>query len=199
MILDATAGNQTMWLVKYTHNIIYLDMERKLKRKPTVYADNTNTPFPDATFDTVFYDPPHKWGGKDDPCPMYPSEIKKWKQDHVPFAFTYYGWDKYKTRIGLLRHVYYAQKEFIRILKPDGLLWFKWNEVGIPLDRIMVCFTDWIELMRLYINDPTHTASQHQTFWLVLQKKEKIVQQHALTDFVRYDESLDSALQPAQL
>lgn len=171
MILDATAGNRTMWKHKDSEEIIYLDMERKLKTKPTIYADNTQTPFLPATFDTIFYDPPHKWGGKDEPAPMYPSEIKKWKQAHEPFAFTYYGWDKYKTRIALIRHVYMAQKEFQRILKPGGILWFKWNEVGIALDMIMGCFTDWNVLMTLYVNDPSHTARQHQTYWVCMQKK----------------------------
>lgn len=171
MILDATAGNRTMWLVKQSKYIIYIDMERKLKNKPTIFADNMQTPFLDKAFDTIFYDPPHKWGGKDEPYPMYPSEVKKWKQAHEPFAFTYYGWDKYKTRIALIRHIFFAAREFYRILKDDGLLWFKWNEVGIPLDRVLACFSDWIEMLRLYISDPSHTASQHQTFWLCFQKK----------------------------
>lgn len=180
MILDATAGNKTMWKIKDIDGVIYVDMERKLKIKPTLYADNTQTPFCDKTFDTIFYDPPHKWGGKDEPCPIYPSEIKKWKQEHVPFAFTYYGWDKYKTRIGLIRHVYMAQKEFHRILKDDGLLWFKWNEVGIEFDKMLACFTDWLMMLELYIADPSHTASQHQTFWACFAKKKLRAQQLTL-------------------
>jgi len=178
-----------MWQIKQVDNIIYLDMERKLKNKPIIFADNTQTPFPAELFDTILYDPPHNWGGGDEPNPIYPGEIKKWKQEHQPFAFTYYGWDKYKSRIGLIRHVYQAQKEFQRILKPDGLLWFKWNEMRIPLDRILACFTDWLELMRLYIADPTHTASQHQTFWVVFAKKREIKQQ---TDLLQFQLSQDN-------
>lgn len=155
-------------------------MERKLKIKPTIFADNTNTPFLDNAFDTIFYDPPHKWGGKDEPYPMYPSEVKKYKQAHEPFAFTYYGWDKYKTRVALIRHVYNAQKEFHRILKDNGVLWFKWNEVGIPLDRILVCFTDWQIMLQLYVKDPTQTASQHQTFWVCMQKIKRGYEQRQL-------------------
>jgi len=184
MILDATAGNRTMWQIKQVDGIIYLDMERKLKNKPTIFADNTNTPFPAELFDTILYDPPHNWGGGDEPNPIYPSEIKKWKQEHQPFAFTYYGWDKYKTRIGLIRHVYQAQKEFHRILKPDGLLWFKWNEMRIPLDRILACFDRWLELIRLRVDDPSHTAGAQQTFWVLFSKKIEETQQQQLTQFV---------------
>jgi len=63
MILDATAGNRTMWKVKDAEGIIYIDMERRLMNKPTIFADNNTTPFLDKAFDTIFYDPPHKWGG----------------------------------------------------------------------------------------------------------------------------------------
>ena len=171
MILDATAGNRTMWQVKDISHIIYVDMERKLKNKPTLFADNTNLPFPNKTFDTIFYDPPHNWGGGDEPNPIYPSEIKKWAEKHKPFAFTYYGWDKYKTRVQLIRHVYMAQKEFYRVLKDDGILLFKWNEMRIPLDRILGAFDRWVQIMDLRVNDITHTASQHQTFWVLFVKE----------------------------
>jgi len=199
MILDATAGNRTMWELKDYPNIIYSDMERKLKNKPTLYADNTTLPFLDGIFDTIFYDPPHNWGGGDEPNPIYPSEIKKWKQKHVPFAFTYYGWDKYKTRVGLFRHVYAAQKEFQRVLKPDGLLWFKWNEMRIPLDRILACFSDWLTLLTLRVNDVSHTASEHQTFWICFAKEKGKGVQTTLADSSLSEDSTQSTLNLSKL
>jgi len=194
MILDATAGNRTMWLYKNCPDIIYTDIEKKLKNKPTIYADNTNTPFLPQTFDTIFYDPPHNWGGGDEPNPVYPSEIKKWAQKHKPFAFTYYGWDKYKTRVALMAHVYHAQKEFMRILKDDGLLWFKWNEMRIPVDRILACFTDWVQLLTLRVDDVSHTAGKGQTFWICFTKKREKTQQSTLLDCHFSENSPQSSL-----
>jgi len=59
VILDATAGNRKMWRKKDYLDIIYLDIEKGLEVKPTIIADNTQTPFKDKTFHTIFYDPPH--------------------------------------------------------------------------------------------------------------------------------------------
>jgi hypothetical protein len=181
MILDATAGNRTMWQTKKVEDIIYIDIEKKLKRKPTIFADCTNTPFLSETFDTIFYDPPQMWGGE----PFHHEAVgfllrRQWARSK-PYAWTYYGWDKYKTRNELIVFIYRAQKEFQRILKYDGLLWLKWNECKISLNRILVIFIDWTEVMRLYVNDPTHTASKHQTYWICLSKKKKETMQTTLT------------------
>ena len=180
MILDATAGNRSMWQHKTSENIIYLDIEKRLKHKPTIFADNTNTPFLSGIFDTIFYDPPHRWGGE----PFEHGQVsflqkRQWARTK-PFAFTYYGWDKYKTRVSLIRHIYMAQKEFYRILKDDGVLWLKWNDCGIELRRVLTIFADWTELMRLYIQDPTHTASEKQTYWVCLSKEKRDIKQTAL-------------------
>ncbi|GAI63776.1 unnamed protein product, partial [marine sediment metagenome] len=66
----------------------------------------------------------------------------------------YYGWDVYKTRQALIRHIIKAQKEFHRILTDDGLLWLKWNELEIKLLNILGIFQQWDELMRLYVESP---------------------------------------------
>jgi len=48
-----------MWTHKNSKNIIYIDIEKQLWNKPTIYADCTQTPFKDKTFDAIFFDPPH--------------------------------------------------------------------------------------------------------------------------------------------
>jgi hypothetical protein len=194
MILDATAGNRTMYECKQTDSIIYIDMEKKLKVKPTIFADNTNTPFLDATFDTIFYDPPHLWGNKEGYTPFYPKEYKKWASEHKPFAFTYYGWDKYQSREALIAHIYRAQKEFARIIKPNGLLWLKWNETRIPLNRILTIFAEWHVLLILRINDITQTWGTAQTFWVCLTKKKGEMKQTTLLDTQLANNSTHSTL-----
>lgn len=173
MILDATAGNRTMWISKHSNNIIYIDSQTKLQIKPTIFCDNSQTPFRDKTFDTIFYDPPHAFGEKGH-YHSYPKStqeyIDKWKDTAIP---RYYGWDVYADRDKLARHVYKAQKEFHRILKDDGLLWLKWNEMKIKLNRILQWVTDFDVLLQLYIKAPSQTASKKQTYWICMQKKNK--------------------------
>jgi len=183
MILDATAGNRTMWQHKNSANIIYIDLERKLTVKPTIFTDNSSTPFLDLTFDAIFYDPPHGWG-KGHPFYKYPdakSFKEKWKgYGDIP---RYYGWDKNKNRTQLIGSIFRAQREFYRILKDDGLLWLKWNEVMIPINNILAIFKDWHILIELVTDDPTHTAGYQKTYWVCMQKKTGNEKQPTLLQF----------------
>jgi len=184
LILDATAGNRKMWRKKDYLDIIYLDIEKGLEVKPTIIADNTQTPFKDKTFHTIFYDPPHTWGSQTfyysfktlDECrKVYPSAHS------TP---SYYGWDKYKSKSALINHLYKASKEFMRILKDDGLLWIKWNEMSIPLNTVLAVFHEWDELMRIYVESPTQTAGQSQTYWICMAKKKEGIKQTSLSSYV---------------
>jgi DNA modification methylase len=173
MILDATAGNRTMWHDSPPEDTIFIDIEKKLEIKPTIFADNTNTPFFDKQFDTIFYDPPHMFGDKGS-FYVYPdakSFKERWKgYGEIP---RYYGGDKYKTGQELILHIYKAQKEFHRILKDDGLLWLKWNETEMPLRRILQLFDMWKELLILPIKAPSQTAGTKQTFWVCMYKEKR--------------------------
>lgn len=180
MILDASAGNRTMWAHKNSENIIYIDIERRLERKPTIFCSNEQTPFLSESFDTIFYDPPHSYGSKGHyhtyPC-RSKEYLEKWHDQAIP---RYYGWDRYKTRSQLITQLYFAEQEFYRILKPDGLLWLKWNEIKIRLYKILTIFNDWNILMKLFITSPFHTASEHKTYWLCMEKKNRSTKQTSL-------------------
>jgi hypothetical protein len=176
MILDATAGNRSMWQTKDYTPIIYVDVERHLTRKPTIITDNTKTPFLNSLFDTIFYDPPHTWM----------TSSRKPSRHTIPDAETYlqhydkkygktpryYGWDKYDTRGALVAHIYHAFNEFKRILKQDGLLWFKWCDMRIPLTALSTVLNQWRTLMTIPVgsNSTTNHYGRHQTSWLCLAK-----------------------------
>jgi len=171
MILDATAGNRTMWKRKQSDNIIYIDIQRQLEVRPTIFCSNEQLPFPDATFDTIFFDPPHSWH-KGHHYHTYPRRTKeyfeRWKDRAVP---RYYGWERYKTRSQLINHIFHAQQELSRVLKDDGLLWFKWCELSIPLLRILTALTEFRELLRIYVCSPSQTAGEAQTYWVCMEKR----------------------------
>lgn len=177
MILDATAGNRTMWLTKDVEGIIYIDMEKKLTVKPTIFCSNINTPFPNGTFTSIFYDPPHFYNdtGSFYSIPDKETYLKKWQgYGEIP---RYYGGDKYKTQMALLHHIFDAQKEFQRILTTNGLLWLKWNETYITIHTVMHLFEHWHELLRIPVrlNNPNRTTKQ--TYWICMCKKEqKLIQ-----------------------
>jgi len=181
MILDATAGNRTMWNWKNIPGIIYIDMEKKLDRKPTIFADNTNTPFLPRTFDTIFYDPPHSWDTKTGFFSFPDREgYNALYKGNRKFP-TYYGWDKYKTKQALVAHVYRAQKEFYRILKDDGLLWLKWNELTVPFKKIIPVLDLWGVLLFLRIKSLLQVAGTAQTYWVCMAKDPKETVQTILT------------------
>jgi len=171
MILDATAGNRTMWQWKDCPDILHIDMDNELEVKPDMLADNTQLPFLPQTFNTIFYDPPHTWGGHTHYFSFRNRAERAKVFPHCTGVPTYYGWDKYKTKDALINHLNRAAKEFRRVLKDDGLLWIKWNEMSMPLRTILVIFREWVELMRLYVHDPSHTAGQAQTYWILLTKE----------------------------
>ena len=172
MILDATAGNRTMYETKDANCIVYIDIQKKLARKPTIFADCTKTPFKPKIFHTIFFDPPHSYAETTTWYTIPDSETfqKVWPgYGKIP---RYYGLERYKNRSQLIKFIYNAQKEFLRILRDDGLLWLKWNDFKIPLDNILGIFKNWRILLKLYVNDPTHTAGKGQTYWVCMCKKE---------------------------
>lgn len=169
-----------MYRHKNSDNIIYIDIERQLERKPTIFCSSEHAPFKDKTFSTIFYDPPHTWGPKGD-FHTYPRRTKeyteKWKDTTIP---RYYGWERYQTRPKLIIHIYHAEQELRRILKSDGLLWLKWNEMSIPINNILGIFSTWTVLLQLYIKAPSQTRGKHQTYWICMEKKEGSLRQQRL-------------------
>ena len=180
MILDATAGNRTMWKHKNAEAIIYIDIEKKLEIKPTIFADNTNTPFLSEIFDTIFYDPPHDYGRDDADLLGIGKIMLKQLKASEHRLHTYYGYKYTSNRVSMIKLLYGANKEFNRILKEGGLLWLKWCELKLPLNRMLRIFDNFTVLMIISVTDPTHTMSKHQTYWICLTKKEKEIVQATL-------------------
>lgn len=180
--LDATAGNRKIWK-RDSENFIYIDIQKKLEIKPIIFADSRCLPFRDNFFDNIFFDPPHKWGTMsgmyvipdketwDKKCQTYESR-KRIKPCKIP---SYYGWDIYSNRSAFIAYLYRSLKEFRRILKDDGLLWVKWNDMEISFTKLLALFKDdWNLLMRIPVCfvSGTRSYSSSKTRWFLFEKKE---------------------------
>lgn len=131
-----TCGNRTIWFQKNEPHTIYCDKRReewggyfgthtnkngkqnynRLVIDPDVQCDFTNLPFDDNTFSLVIFDPPHlvnltesSWMRKE-----YGSLDGNWKP---------------MIRDGFA--------ECMRVLKPNGVLIFKWSDVTITTREII--------------------------------------------------------------
>ena len=135
-ILDVTCGDRTIWFQKHEPHTIYCDIRReewdgwfgnatnndgKKKHRhigvdPDVIADFTNLPFADNTFNLVVFDPPHiknlsegAWLRK-----AYGSLTGEWE------PVIRGGWH-----------------ECMRVLKPGGVLVFKWSDISISTREVI--------------------------------------------------------------
>lgn len=150
-VLDATCGSRMMWFNKKHPDVVYADKRtethvlcdgRSLEINPDSVIDFCNMPFPDNSFYLVVFDPPHlnKLGENSWMAKKYGVLNYHWRDD---------------IRDGL--------KECMRVLKPNGVLIFKWNEAQIKLN----------DVLPLLPCDPLfgHTSGKHgKTIWITLMK-----------------------------
>lgn len=127
-ILDACCGSRMFYFDKKNPEVLYQDNRelettlcdgRHLLIKPDVRMDFRNMKYEDNSFKVVIFDPPHlahagtgSWLAK-----KYGILPKDWP------TYLKQGFD-----------------ECMRVLEPDGLLVFKWNEDQIPLKKVLEQF-----------------------------------------------------------
>lgn len=128
-ILDACCGSKMFWFDKENPNVLFQDIRseehilcdgRKLEIRPDVIADFRQMPYEDGTFKLVIFDPPHLDNANETSymAKKYGTLRKQdWKSDLKK------GFD-----------------ECMRVLEPNGILIFKWNEERITVKRILEVF-----------------------------------------------------------
>ena len=148
-ILDVCCGSRMFWFDKSNKSTVYMDNRefeeilcdgRKLKVNPNVIGDFKKIPYPDNKFHLVVFDPPHlvRAGEKSWIAKKYGKlNPETWKSD-LKKGFS----------------------ECMRVLKPNGVLIFKWNEEQIKLRNIL----DVIDCRPLFGN------RRSKTHWLVFAK-----------------------------
>ena len=159
-ILDVTCGSRTIWFDKEhpaavycdrrreTHHNIWASTNSKSERdcviEPDIQCDFTDLPFEDNTFSLVVFDPPHLINAKETAWLVnkYSKLDETWPQMlHDGF------------------------KECMRVLKPDGVLIFKWSEYDIPAAQV------WKALGQKPLFGH-HSGKKSKTFWGCFMKLE---------------------------
>ena len=125
-ILDMCCGSRMFWFDKQDERAVFSDIRseqhtlcdgRQLVISPDLIADFRALPFSDNSFPVVAFDPPHlervgdnAWMGK-----KYGRLNKETWRDDIRAGFA----------------------EAFRVLRPNGVLIFKWNETQIPVSQIL--------------------------------------------------------------
>lgn len=152
-ILDVTCGSRSIWFDKNHPAAVYCDKRQVIYNdcwksgdgnsthacivNPDVVCDFTDLPFPDNTFHLVVFDPPHLIGAKETAW-----LVKKYgKLDDTWPEMLHDGF-----------------QECMRVLKPNGVLIFKWSEYDIPAADVWKA----IGQKPLFGH---HSGKKSRTFW----------------------------------
>lgn len=126
-VIDVCCGPKGMWFNKHNPLALYMDIRRETHVDtypcgtktnvidPCVVGNFSKMDFPDETFRLVVFDPPHiNQEGTSQITKKYGSLQGDWRE--------------------MLRSGF---EECFRILKPEGVLIFKWNECRFPVADIL--------------------------------------------------------------
>ncbi len=147
-ILDVCCGSRMFWFDREQENTIFMDIReleanlcdgRELKVKPDIIGDFRNIPFEDNRFKLVVFDPPHllRIGESSWMAKKYGKLTDSWKED-IKQGFN----------------------ECMRVLEPNGVLQFKWNEDQIKLS----------EILKVIDYKPLFGNRRAKTHWLTFMK-----------------------------
>lgn len=152
-ILDPCCGSKMFWFDKDNPDVEFCDI-RKVERfeyypnryieiNPDTVCDFTNLPFEDESFYLVVFDPPHLNDAGDNSIMA------------LKYGCLRGDWQSMLSK---------GFDECMRVLKPNGVLIFKWSEIRIPLSQILPLFSQEPLFGNKYIK------SSSKTHWLCFMK-----------------------------
>lgn len=127
-ILDACCGGKMFWFNKHEPHTTYFDkrkgefyftdrtLTRSINVEPDVVGDFRKMPFDDETFDLVVFDPPH----------LLRAGKLSWLR--AKYGVLPKDWKSY---------IYKGMAECLRVLKPTGVLIFKWSDNQVPFKEVL--------------------------------------------------------------
>lgn len=154
-VLDVCCGGKHFWFNKNNQDVEFCDKRyeedillcngQHIHITPNTVCDFKNLPFNDESYYLVVFDPPHliDKAGSSWMVKKYGTLPKEWEKELKD------GFD-----------------ECMRVLKPNGTLVFKWNEVEIPTKKI-------IEVFGISPLFGHKSGKRMNTNWLVFMKPKK--------------------------
>ena len=151
-ILDMTCSARSMWVDKECDSAVFMDQRkvymeftssdgrtRKCDINPDVVADYSRLPYKDQSFSMVVFDPPHLTDISPlaDIAQKYGILFPNWRET-LPEGFV----------------------EAMRVLRPNGTLVFKWNDIQTSISEVINLFPQ-----RPLYGHPT--GKQGRTKWLI--------------------------------
>ena len=152
-ILDPCCGSRMFHFDRKNTDVVFGDIRkeshilcdgRSLEISPDIEMDFRDMPFPDDSFYAVVFDPPHliRAGKKSWLALKYGKLNQDWRED---------------IRKGFA--------ECFRVLKPNGILIFKWNETQIKVSEVLA-LTD----QKPWVGHPS--GKRANTHWITFMKLE---------------------------
>lgn len=127
-VLDACCGSRMFWFDRKNPDVIFADNRelettlcdgRTLLVKPDIKMDFRNMPYEDNSFKVVVFYPPH----------LIHAGVKSWLRQK--YGVLPEDWPAYLKK---------GFDECMRVLEPDGLLIFKWNDQQISFSKVLKVF-----------------------------------------------------------
>lgn len=159
VVIDPCCGSRMMWFNRQNPNVVFGDRRsetitipdrshgkesgtRTIVIAPDTLMDFRDMPFADGTFKLVAFDPPHlvRAGPKSWMAAKYGKLSEDWRED-LSKGFA----------------------ECFRVLEPNGVLVFKWNETQVKLREVLALTPH----QPLFGNTSGKKAGTH---WLVFMK-----------------------------
>jgi hypothetical protein len=151
LILDACCGSRMFWFDKENPNVTFADKRteshvlcdgRQVEINPDIEMDFRDMPISDNSYKLVVFDPPHlKNLGKNSWMAKKYGILSATWQDDIRKGFS----------------------ECMRVLEPNGILIFKWNETQIKVSEILK-LTDYKPLFG------HKSGKQSNTHWICFMK-----------------------------
>lgn len=150
-VLDPCCGSRMMWFDRKHPDVVFGDKRteqhvlcdgRALRIEPDTLLDFRALPYPDESFRLVAFDPPHLHtaGPRSWMAAKYGKLTTDWRDD---------------LRKGFV--------ECFRVLHPDGVLVFKWNEAQVKVGEVLA-----LTPMQPLFGHPT--GRKGLTHWMVFMK-----------------------------
>lgn len=130
-VLDVCCGGRMFYFDKNDPRVLFCDNRdfdtnlcdgREYAVHPDVKCDFTRLPFVDNSYSVVVFDPPHL-KRHDTGKPATGWQFIKYGELH----------DDWPQMLAA------GFRECFRVLKPNGVLIFKWSEIDIPLSEVLKC------------------------------------------------------------